>query len=269
MGAMLSNDFNVKVDLYKWSSAEFPDEYALIYTSRDDEFSTCTFRLSANRHRVLCTLHDCLCEDEPIRLLAEVKAIRDKNGDFKFEALKFDSDGNFADKQRLPGSMFFQYGCDKRNCLYMVYGHEKIGHANKKKPTLVFSHMYIRPIKTSLSFDVNIQCDKGKGLCVEFSGPFKVKGVLEQERAGVHIDRKILGEPPKASDPIVKSEFKGEVYAISLGEGGEANNTPTFVMSAKGLVNNGGLTQGNFNGSVFTQCQFLSSTHSCSSVHRN
>lgn len=258
MGAMLSNDINVKVELYKWSSAEFPEEYALVYTSRDDDYSTSTFRLSANRHRVVCTLHDSLCEDEQIEVLTEVKAKRDDKGVFTFEALKVDSDGEFKEKENLEGSMFFNYGCDKRNCVFMVYGHDKIGHANKKKPTLVVSHLYIRPLKASLTFEVNIQCDKGKGLCVELCGPFKTKGILDPERNGVHIDRKVFGEPPNSSDAIVRSEFKGEVYAI-VSQGGQANNSnvPTFVMSGKGLVNNiGGNTLGNFNGSVFANCQF-------------
>jgi len=57
----------VKIDLYKWSSSEFPQEYALVYTSLDDPSRTTTLRFSVNTDMVLCGVADHMCKDHPAR----------------------------------------------------------------------------------------------------------------------------------------------------------------------------------------------------------
>jgi len=50
-----------KIEVYKWSSSEFAEEYALVYTSLDDASKTTSLRFSVNADMVLCRVADNMC----------------------------------------------------------------------------------------------------------------------------------------------------------------------------------------------------------------
>ncbi|QCD78178.1 hypothetical protein DEO72_LG1g1810 [Vigna unguiculata] len=92
----MGNSFNkhVDIELSKWSTTEFPQEYVLVYTSLDDPFRTSAFRLSANTDMVLCRLAGDMCKKHPVRCRVNITALRDSRGDCRFGEVAVSQQGD-------------------------------------------------------------------------------------------------------------------------------------------------------------------------------
>ncbi|RDX93468.1 hypothetical protein CR513_24264, partial [Mucuna pruriens] len=231
----------IKVELYKWSSSEFPQEYALIYTLLDDESKTSTFRLSVNTDKVLCRLTDNFCEDHPTQFQLKVTAERDHNGDYNFGQVLLGAKGTFQNRFVQHHFLRFSYLCEKRTATYyMVRSIEQnVGRVNLKKTSWELCHSYDVGFKTELKCSVNVQCNKMKGLCVGFTGPYRYKGLVFQKQDGLQIQREIRGEPPGALNANVATEFEEEeVYLLFQSGEGNQNGANMVSLQATGLINN-------------------------------
>lgn len=94
-------DPTVKAKLFTWSSEEFREEFALIYTSRYDPSQTCVSDCRVNRNKMLFTLHDCLWEGNSVRVDIELSTQRDYNGLIVFrDAQVDDSKGTSSYEQQ-------------------------------------------------------------------------------------------------------------------------------------------------------------------------
>ncbi|KAI9100861.1 hypothetical protein K1719_024223 [Acacia pycnantha] len=97
-------------ELYRWSSAEFRDEYALIYTSRSNPSLTCFSHYKVNRDKVLFALSDCLCEGNTVRVDMKFMGDRDYMGRFVLRSADAeDSSGSFMEKIARPGLFLLTY----------------------------------------------------------------------------------------------------------------------------------------------------------------
>ncbi|RDX65053.1 hypothetical protein CR513_56322, partial [Mucuna pruriens] len=257
----MGNPFSkyVKVELYKWSSSEFPQEYALIYTSLDDEFRTSTLRVSVNTDVVLCRHADNMCKHHPARFHMKVTAVRDNNGDCKFKEVIIVENGSGPNSAVVDNYACLRYGCEDESGEFTVKSKDQnLDRVNLEKTYWSFCHSYDIGIRRQLKYFVSIQCNKVTGLCVGFSGPLMYKGVVFEDELGLHSKCEVLGKPPKALIAKVESEFEGKLYIIfQRGKGDQNGETLPSAQAtrltnnintggqAKGLNNNiGGYTQG-------------------------
>ncbi|KAK7386147.1 hypothetical protein VNO78_26159 [Psophocarpus tetragonolobus] len=254
---------NVKVELYKWSSKEFTQEYALVYTSLDDASKTSILRISVNKERVLCRIGDYLCDVNPLRFLLKVTAERDGNGSFKFGEVMVATRGALESALVRNNNACFTFLNDNREGILSV---KSVVSGKSKRTTWGVYHSYRVGFRTHFACIVTIQCRKMTGLGVELSGPHIYKGLEGTELRGlVPIDREVLKEPPKALIKKVESNFDGKVY-ILVQQGAQnvecrtvppveatvhANGHVSVILGPMALINNvGSENHGDNNGSL-------------------
>ncbi|KAG2394760.1 hypothetical protein LR48_Vigan09g098800 [Vigna angularis] len=249
MGNIWSVD--LEIELYKWSSAEYPQEYAIVYTCVNDKSKFSIFRMSVRAEKVLLRFADRLCDDHPIRVNMELIAERDnKYGYFKYRLVRVVEAGTtYSPPTSFDGGnvSFFTIFCQKRVSFYSVTP------PGVNTMTWKVRHSYSQGIKMDMNFHVNIECHKIDGLSVKFRGPFKFKfpGFFTEsllERSTPEIQREVHGEPPKPIIAFVESGFIGNEYILVPGE------RRGSVQGTKVTVNNTGNFQGIGNGCRFDNC---------------
>lgn len=263
---------DLEAERYKWSSEEFPQETALKYTPVSDKSKFSIFRLSVRPEKVLLRLADTLCHDHPVRLHMELTAER-HNGYFNPRLVRVVVEGvntlSDLDVNALGAHTHFSYSCVSRSCNYHVSKGESFfgnffGSVVSDMTWEVF-HTYELSMKTLLRFYVNIECHKVTGLSAMFRGPFKFKVpafVTESmiQRSTPVIQREVNGEPPKAINAFLESEFTGKQYILFQQEGKLGNSSTTQVVSGQGarvIVNTDGNFHGNGNGSKYQNCSIV------------
>jgi len=258
MGNIWSLDLEIEV--YKWSSAEYAQEYAVVYTCINDKSKFSIFRLSVRAEKVLLRLADCLCDDHPIRVHMELIAERDNNyGYFNYRLVRvveagttYSPPSNHGDEVR-----FITILCHKRASSYSVTP------PGVNKVTWKVEHSCSQGFITEVSFHVNIECHKVNGLSVKFRGPFKFKApriITESllERSTPQIQRQVNGEPPKYINAFVESAFTGKEYILFQGEGRGNGGTEASVQGTRVTVNNTAAQfHGNGNGSRYENCHVV------------
>ncbi|TKY47021.1 hypothetical protein E2542_SST29075 [Spatholobus suberectus] len=227
-----------KVELYKWSSAEFPEEYALTCTSRMDKSMFSVFRLSVKLEKVLLRLADSLCHDHPVRLHMEVIAERDVSG--PFNGFKLCSTTAIV-------TAIFSYNCERRVCGFDMTRHgRRFSLVNKM--TWEVTHSSVVGFDSKVRFIVNIQCDEVTGLSAEFRGPYKCEDLLYvfEAKSDSPIQREVInGRPPKHVNAIVDTVFTGKQFILFMeGKG----NSLTDEEGKMVVINNSGTFNGNGNG---------------------
>nr|XP_007146625.1 hypothetical protein PHAVU_006G056000g [Phaseolus vulgaris]ESW18619.1 hypothetical protein PHAVU_006G056000g [Phaseolus vulgaris] len=179
MGSAYSK--HVGIELYKWSTSEFPQEYALVYTSLDDTSRTTTLRFSVNTDMVLCGVADHMCKYHPVRFHAKLTAIRDSNGDYRFGEVVVAQHGCEIStrKNNIP---FFRYNCSEsfpgNDVSLMPRMHMLDAYWD-------FSHSLEIGVRRNLRCYGRVECDKETGLMVGLSGPFLYKGFFIQDELGL------------------------------------------------------------------------------------
>ncbi|WVY93899.1 hypothetical protein V8G54_032987 [Vigna mungo] len=110
----MGKSFNkyVKIELYKWSSSEFPQEYGLVYTSLDDAFKSSTLRLSVNTDMVLCRVAGDMCRNHQVRCHVKITAPRDSRGDCKFGEVVVSQHGDINPTVE-EESAWFKFWCEE------------------------------------------------------------------------------------------------------------------------------------------------------------
>jgi len=266
----------VKIELYKWSSSEFPQEYALVYTSLDDGSRTSTLRLSVNTDMVLCRLADDMCKQHPVRCHAKITALRDSRGDCKFGEVLVSQDGDDGDPTVEDDYAWFTYSCeDEGGDFTLKCREQKPDRVNMERTYWEFCHSYDVGIRRKLKYFVSIQCNKETGLSVSFSGPFMYKGVIFDDELGLQSKREVSGKPPKELIANAESEFEGTKYTLlkrnqngctlpsakakkAINEAAQTTAVFNTAARATGLINTvGGQTQGHFNGAILHNVQFF------------
>jgi len=241
MGNIWSLDLEIEV--YKWSSAEYAQEYAVVYTCINDKSKFSIFRLSVRAEKVLLRLADCLCDDHPIRVHMELIAERDNNyGYFNYRLVRVVEAGTTYDPSSTNDDKvsFITILCHKRASSFSVT------RPGENKMTWKVEHSSCcQGFLAELSFHVNIECHKVNGLWVKFRGPFKFKApriITESllERSTPHIQRQVNGEPPKSINAFVESAFTGN-ESSAQGTRVTVNNTAAQF-------------HGNGNGSSYEKC---------------
>ncbi|KAI4356590.1 hypothetical protein L6164_000602 [Bauhinia variegata] len=207
----------LKVEVFKWSSEEFIEEHAIIYTSISDDKRICVVRASANPEKARLTIHDKLCVDEGVSMAVEAVAERDINtGEYYLGHHKVEcSEGikqpthSFWDpfKYGSPHMDLFRHGSlyldpflgrpGPRGAVIYVLKVESFKGLNYSAELLRMHH--------SLSFlihwpvlTVEFKCHKNKGLEVE----------TDLQLCDLHIDRTVKGNPEDyvKNYSIVRSE---------------------------------------------------------------
>ncbi|KAG5090884.1 hypothetical protein JHK82_049662 [Glycine max] len=106
------------IELYKWLSVEFPEEFALIYPKDKSKYSI--FHLSINLERVLLRLANALCDDYLVQLLhMEVTGESDNNGSFNLGLVRVVADG-ITPEQTVRDTEHFDHLCGTKSCFYAV-----------------------------------------------------------------------------------------------------------------------------------------------------
>ncbi|KAG5093972.1 hypothetical protein JHK84_049560 [Glycine max] len=159
------------IELYKWLSVEFPEEFALIYPKDKSKYSI--FHLSINLERVLLRLANALCDDYLVQLLhMEVTGESDNNGSFNLGLVRVVADG-ITPEQTVRDTEHFDHLCGTKSCFYAVM--RKGGNANvgsEEKMTWGVLHSYNISLTIHVKYYVNIKCDKVRGLRAKFRGLF-------------------------------------------------------------------------------------------------
>ncbi|KAK7333372.1 hypothetical protein VNO80_30140 [Phaseolus coccineus] len=265
----------VKIELYKWSSSEFPQEYALVYTSLDDASRISTLRLSVNTDMVLCRHADDMCGSHPVRCHAKITALRDSRGDCKFGEVVVSQYG-VGDPTVDDDHTCFFYSCvDEGGEFTLKSREQRIDRVNMERTYWEFCHSYDVSLRRKLKYFVSIQCNKETGLSVGFSGPYMYKGVIFDDELGLQSKREVSGEAPKELIANAESEFEGDEYTLlKINENGctlpsakaknaikKAPRTMPVVHTAAhatGLINSiGGQTKGHFNGAILKNVNFF------------
>jgi len=274
----MGNSFNkpVKIELYRWSSSEFPEEYALVYTSLDDASRISTLRLSINTDMVLCRHADDMCKEHPVRFHVKITALRDSRGDCNFgEVLVVSEDGDIGDPIVLDYHAWFPYSCEDKSCYFILKSMEqKLDRVHMERTYWEFCHSCDVSFRRRVKYFVNIQCNKETGLSVWFSGPFMYKGVVFQDELGLQSKREVSGKPPKELIANAESEFEGAKYTLlkrnqngctlpsakakkAINEAAQTRAVFNTAARATGLINTiGGQTQGHFNGAIIQNVHF-------------
>lgn len=234
---------NLRIELYKWSSVEFPQEHALIYTSLTDKSNFSIFRLSVKPEKVLFRLADSLCDNHPVRLHTEVTAERNNYGSFNFRVVRIVEAGtNNQAKTPLFDEACFDYHCERKVCSFHV------GRRTGMLGSWRVDHWYKVDFKTYFTFKVNIVCDKVTGLSAKFKGPFRSEFGQFDEESGSLIQCQVNGEPPKHINSIVQSMFTGNQYILFKQGKGNTLIDDDDEESKMVVINNSGTFYGNHNG---------------------
>jgi len=264
---------SVKIELYKWSSSEFAEEYALVYTSVEDVFRSSILRLSVDTDMVLCRLASDMCKIHQARCHVKISALRDSRGDCKFGEIVVSQQGDVTPFV-WGESAAFTYWCDNRpSIIYLKPTEQKLDRM-MERTFWELGYFYDVGDKALLKYFVNIHCNKETGLSVGFNGPWMGESLLLTEKLGLASKREVSGEPPKGLTENAESEFEAQRYTLlkrdeygctpPSGKAKKAINkaaqTVAVIHTAAqdtGLINNiGGHTQGNFNGAILRDVYF-------------
>ncbi|CAJ1964452.1 unnamed protein product [Sphenostylis stenocarpa] len=161
--------------LHKWSSAEFPEEYALVHITDNSKRSI--LRLRVNGERVVLRVAESMCDHHPVRLLhMEVTAQRDTVNCFDFQQVRVVVDGTSQQTQPMGmGTESWSDLCGRKSCFYEVT--RKVGNIGSvEKVSWEFFHSYTVFLRTHIRYHVIIECDKERGLRANIRGPFKCEG---------------------------------------------------------------------------------------------
>ncbi|XP_054780053.1 uncharacterized protein LOC129287829 isoform X2 [Prosopis cineraria] len=107
MGSSVSREQSrIDTKLYKWSSEEFHEECALMYTSTGRLLAprsrTSYYRVNPNK--LILTFDNHLILSNRVRVNMEFKAVRDSNGLYKFGAVKLKDSGDVLSERSLGTS---------------------------------------------------------------------------------------------------------------------------------------------------------------------
>ncbi|XP_027931136.1 uncharacterized protein LOC114187173 [Vigna unguiculata] len=215
----------LKFDRYKYSSSEFPEEHAVIYSSHEIETRTSTLRLSVKRDMVLCRFAHDMCKDHPIRFHMKITALKDSNGVFKLGEVVA-GDGTDRDLRPFPNRIpkflnrsgggerpaavekehaRFAYRCEEGSGDFGV----KSGYDCEKWR---FCHSYDGGERGNLTYFVSIWCNSDTGLSVLLVGPFMNDGKGGRLRMS---RREVSGEPPKGLIANAERDLKlGKEYTV-------------------------------------------------------
>ncbi|QCD78176.1 hypothetical protein DEO72_LG1g1808 [Vigna unguiculata] len=271
----MGNSFNkyAKIELYKWSSSEFAEEYALVYTSLEDVFRSSTLRLSVDTDMVLCRLVGDMCKTHQVRCHVKISALRDSRGDCKFGEVVVSQQGD-VDPTVRDDSAWFKFWCEDGGAHIFLKSTEQKLDRVMERTCWEFCYSFDVGDRRTLKYFVSIRCNKETGLSVGFGGPFLYKGVIFEEKLGLPSKVVVSGEPPKELTENAESEFKGKKYTLlkrdengctpPSGKAKKAINKAAQTVAvvhtaaqATGVINNiGGHTQGNFNGAVLNNVKF-------------
>lgn len=110
IGLRTEDSPSVKAQIFTWSSEEFQNEYALLYTSRSNPSLTCLSYVARNHNKVRFILHDCLCTGNNVRIGIEFEKNGIYNGTLAFGPTRIDvSSGNFIVQKQEPGNYLWKY----------------------------------------------------------------------------------------------------------------------------------------------------------------
>ncbi|KAL9319906.1 hypothetical protein ACSQ67_011745 [Phaseolus vulgaris] len=266
----------VMIELYKWSSSEFPQEYALVYTSLHDASRISTLRLSVNTDMVLCRHADDMCKRHPVRCHAKITALRDTRGDCNFGEVVVSKYGDDEDLTLDDNYACFNYSCEDEGGEFILKSREqKLELVNMERTYWEFRHSYDVGLRRKLKYFVSIHCNKETGLSVGFNGPFMYKGVFFYIEQGLQSKREVSREAPKGLIANAESEFEGDEHTLMKrnqkgctlpsAKAKKAINTQTVAVvhtpaHATGLINSiGGQTQGHFNCAMLKNVNFFGS----------
>ncbi|CAJ1964440.1 unnamed protein product [Sphenostylis stenocarpa] len=247
----------VSLVLHKWSSAEFPEEYALVHIIDNSKRSI--LRLRVNGERVVLRVAESVCDHHPVRLLhMEVTAQRDTINCFNFQQVRVVVDGTSQQTQSMGmGTESWSDLCGRKSCFYEVT--RKVGNIGSvEKVSWEFFHSYTVFLITHIRYHVIIECDKERGLRANIRGPFKCEGpvlrdslVTAECERGSLIQRVVEEEAAKDMRGFAESEFEGREYILFQG----ASDEPSV-----NIVNTGARFHGHANGSTFQGCEIVMQT---------
>ncbi|KAK4269882.1 hypothetical protein QN277_022980 [Acacia crassicarpa] len=244
MGNSQSQEHKMNTKLYKWSSGEFRNEYALIYTASGGGLyspRSCTFYYRVSCEKLVITMDDDLCSGRRVRVNMEFVAVRDdKSMGFKFGPVKFKDSGPYFHQRRRRSSkeevLFLQYFTD-------LYGGRRtqlcLNKVRKKQRYLVIFHTAIGNSDDNFSHYMTIKCDPSKGIEVNLCGPY-------HDRAGERElcdTENISGMPP---DDIIDNA-EAIRNDLKVEDGNSVGPTPPNVYN---IIHNRGIIEGDGNGSI-------------------
>lgn len=247
----MTRSMDVKIELFKWSSEDFPQERALIYTSHSNASRTCSSRFSWNRQKFIFSLQDYMCENNPVRVYMELMVEQDgnnNNGNFKFGSDKRDFTGIFSESRHEHRKTHLNYqdiqGSSGRKVQFHAY--RTVGKEDKKKDEWTISHSLINHEVKSLWYYLKVVCDPKNGLHQpQLLGPLCFKDSSLQQIGRCYINREVFGKPQNVSN--IKEHEKDMVVSNRKQGGG-----PLTVSAQANTLRNEGWVQGYLNGSVIT-----------------
>lgn len=256
MGASQSRD-QITTTLYKWSSAEFREECALIYSTSGRYLSdrSCTSYYKVKPDEVILTIDDGLHLGNRVRVNMEFKAVKDSQGLFKVGSAKLKESEAVYNERSL--------GASKSKVLHLTYNDFKdhrfnqidLRRINNKKYDVDFftgfaKHDYI-------THSVTIYCDPSKGFVVNLSGPYRYTTSGQEELCGIDY---ITGWPPenviKNAQVIWKELIPKEVETNKKADNnsvGVSGGTQQTIIHKHyhNTVHNEGINVGKGNGAIF------------------
>ncbi|KAK7333595.1 hypothetical protein VNO80_30370 [Phaseolus coccineus] len=241
----------LSMELHKWSSAAFPEEYALVCTSHTDKSKLSIFRLRVNPEMVLLRLAESVCY-HPVRLFhMELSAQRDNMGCFNLGKVRVVVDGT-SQLTQSKGKDSLSDLCERKRCFYEVMRKvESCGSV--ERVSWEFSHSYRVTLTAQIRYHVIIECDKEKGLRANIRGPFKCEDQVLGAKCVPRplIQRVVNQEPSKAIRAFAESDFHGKEYILFHG-----------ASDKRGVIidNTRALFHGNGNASEYKGCNIIMQT---------
>ncbi|KAI4354648.1 hypothetical protein L6164_003495 [Bauhinia variegata] len=247
----------VQVEVIKSSSEEFPEEYAVIYTSLKDNRCRCVLRVRANREKAQFTFRDGLCLREEVWMNVEVNVLRGEDGSYRLEIQKVECSKDMKAVSTQRGLLYrehehvLEYSCKDRRVTINVdrFTGSSISSSLHPGSALVLCHKLFAPANSEegLVFPVSFTCNYFEGLVVEMLGPLFGRKL--------YIDRMVEENPEDCSNfSIIKTKYR------FLPNKGKRIVAAASYLSATGAINNvNSETHGKFNNSVnsfFTDCHF-------------
>ncbi|KAK8468489.1 hypothetical protein PHAVU_006G035600 [Phaseolus vulgaris] len=258
------------MELHKWSSAAFPEEYALVCTSPFDKSKRSIFRLRVNPEMVLLRLAESVCDHHGVRLFhMELSAQRDNMDCFNLGKVRVVVDGTSPQTQS-KGTKYLTLGacspsaseyagkdslsdlCGRKSCFYEVM--RKVESSGSvERVSWEFFHSYKVTLRSHIRYHVIIECDKETGLRANIRGPFQCDGpVLRAECVPRSLIQPVLTqEPSKAIRAFAESEFEGKEYILFHG----ASDKQCVIID-----NTRALFHGHGNASQYKDCNIIMQT---------
>ncbi|KAI4354647.1 hypothetical protein L6164_003494 [Bauhinia variegata] len=215
----------VKMEVNKSSSEEFPEEYAVIYTSLKEDRFRCVLRVRANRDKAQFTLQDGLCLHEEVSMNVEVNALRHECGLYILEIQKVDCNKDMKERWHRR--------------LWHRWQDQELEYSYKDRKVTI--NLY-RSIETS-SVPCNLlscfEC-----LLVTMEGPIFGRQL--------YIDRMVEDNPEDCSNSsIIKTKYK-----FHPNEGKDIVVAASYLSTTGAINTVNSETNGKFNNSIFTDCHF-------------